>query len=492
MIKRILMIVFILSALSIQIVSVANAGQASHPLKIAVAPFVDVTIASDFSVSTLSKKDYTGRRVSLALVNKDVRKLLDLFPQVLKKNLTISPEVRGSITCYMADIPADLALELIAGELGLDFKEDKTSYFIGTGKANRAEGKESESVKQGSRINPEVIKKYGIYMAVGDPEIAWLSNGLADVAVTDIPYLHGWNLSDKFYNQYHDIAPKYASSGSGGADFILTGRYKRNKDTGEIAVENELVSTATGSVIAGKIISGDISQLMAKEAGAILDLSQAAGISVDEAEKARVLSRKTDSAEAWRQNAEMRKFEDIYGSRKKENKKELAEWEAGLTRAVQIDPAYAEAWNNLGRIYLLTGEIQKAESAFETALRLKPFLIESNAGMGKVYEGRDNEKAAAAYRKAVDFNPSLEKNRLSLFMTLVKLQKGEEAGALVVPLMKSRSAGVRDRVASNLWRLKDEKVLSSVKAGLAELLKDPDPGVRSSSTEALNNMKKEQ
>jgi cytochrome c-type biogenesis protein CcmH/NrfG len=188
----------------------------------------------------------------------------------------------------------------------------------------------------------------------------------------------------------------------------------------------------------------------------------------------------------------MRKFEDIYGSRKKENKKELAEWEAGLTRAVQLDPAYAEAWNNLGRIYLLTGEIQKAESAFETALRLKPFLIESNAGMGKVYEGRDNEKAAAAYRKAVDFNPSLEKNRLSLFMTLVKLQKGEEAGALVVPLMKSRSGGVRDRVASNLWRLKDEKVLSSVKAGLAELLKDPDPGVRSSSTEALNNMKKEQ
>ena len=46
----------------------------------------------------------------------------------------------------------------------------------------------------------------------------------------------------------------------------------------------------------------------------------------------------------------------------------LYRWE----RATQIDPSYAEAWNNLGVAYEHYGEFGKAREAYEKALDLAP------------------------------------------------------------------------------------------------------------------------
>lgn len=41
-------------------------------------------------------------------------------------------------------------------------------------------------------------------------------------------------------------------------------------------------------------------------------------------------------------------------------------------RAVELDPSYAAAWNNLAIVYEQTGEHDKAKEAYERALRLAP------------------------------------------------------------------------------------------------------------------------
>jgi Flp pilus assembly protein TadD len=49
-------------------------------------------------------------------------------------------------------------------------------------------------------------------------------------------------------------------------------------------------------------------------------------------------------------------------------KEALYRWE----RAVQLDPTYAAAYNNLGVAYEQTGDFEKARAAYEKALELEP------------------------------------------------------------------------------------------------------------------------
>ena len=41
-------------------------------------------------------------------------------------------------------------------------------------------------------------------------------------------------------------------------------------------------------------------------------------------------------------------------------------------RAVELDPSYAEAWNNLAIAYEHEGELDKARAAYEKAVELEP------------------------------------------------------------------------------------------------------------------------
>ena len=58
-------------------------------------------------------------------------------------------------------------------------------------------------------------------------------------------------------------------------------------------------------------------------------------------------------------------------------------WQEALyrwKRAIDLDPTYAPAWNNLGIAYEHEGQFDQAREAYETALDLDPdnFMIEQN------------------------------------------------------------------------------------------------------------------
>ena len=67
----------------------------------------------------------------------------------------------------------------------------------------------------------------------------------------------------------------------------------------------------------------------------------------------------------------------------------LYRWE----RAVDIDPTYAAAWNNLGIAYEHAGAFDKAREAYEKALNLEPnnSIIEQNYDLFREINDRVNK-----------------------------------------------------------------------------------------------------
>ena len=62
-------------------------------------------------------------------------------------------------------------------------------------------------------------------------------------------------------------------------------------------------------------------------------------------------------------------------------------------RAVDLDPTYASAWNNLGIAYELEGRFNESRDAYEKAMDLDPgnFMIQQNYDLFREINDRINE-----------------------------------------------------------------------------------------------------
>ncbi|MGH9371944.1 MAG: tetratricopeptide repeat protein [Vicinamibacterales bacterium] len=71
----------------------------------------------------------------------------------------------------------------------------------------------------------------------------------------------------------------------------------------------------------------------------------------------------------------------------------LYRWE----RAVDLDPTYAEAWNNLAIAYEHAGRFDDARKAYETAIKLDPknMLIRQNYDLFKEINDRTQKRRGA-------------------------------------------------------------------------------------------------
>jgi len=66
-------------------------------------------------------------------------------------------------------------------------------------------------------------------------------------------------------------------------------------------------------------------------------------------------------------------------------------------RAVELDPTYAEAWNNLAIAYEHSGKFDEARKAYETAIKLDPknMLIQQNYDLFKEINDRTQKRRSA-------------------------------------------------------------------------------------------------
>src|SRR5690606_23837421 len=78
----------------------------------------------------------------------------------------------------------------------------------------------------------------------------------------------------------------------------------------------------------------------------------------------------------------------------------LGRTEAALERyrqAVEVDPEYVEAWNNLGAALASAGELEEAREAFEIAIRLVPNYADALYNVADTLDEMDRPAEARTY-----------------------------------------------------------------------------------------------
>ena len=80
-----------------------------------------------------------------------------------------------------------------------------------------------------------------------------------------------------------------------------------------------------------------------------------------------------------------------------------------LDRITSIEPDYVEGWNKRATIHYLNDEYGKSLADIERALALEPRHFGALAGLGTILrELGDEERALAAYRQALAYDPYME------------------------------------------------------------------------------------
>lgn len=123
--------------------------------------------------------------------------------------------------------------------------------------------------------------------------------------------------------------------------------------------------------------------------------------------------------------------------------------ESALEQAIALDPAYAEAYYNLGTLYSgMSKDPDRALQYYEKTLALDPAFAKAYFGSGWVYlnDKHDSRKALEMFRKAVELTPDHAEAQFGLGMTYAAL--GDRAAALK-PLSLLRSMN-REELAASL------------------------------------------
>ncbi len=96
--------------------------------------------AYEAKVMGAGEKQYTGEPITLNLKDADIKDTLQKFSELTGLNIVLDPEVRGSVTVSLADIPWDQALELILKINGLGYTlEGNVMRIAPTGKLSGEE-----------------------------------------------------------------------------------------------------------------------------------------------------------------------------------------------------------------------------------------------------------------------------------------------------------------------------------------------------------------
>jgi len=93
-------------------------------------------------------RKYTGERVTLDFANADIRNILKLIGEVSKLNLVWGPEVKGTVSMRLKNVPWDQALDIVleSNELGM-IREGNIIWITTKGKIRNLEKEKQEKLK---------------------------------------------------------------------------------------------------------------------------------------------------------------------------------------------------------------------------------------------------------------------------------------------------------------------------------------------------------
>ena len=112
-------------------------------------------------------------------------------------------------------------------------------------------------------------------------------------------------------------------------------------------------------------------------------------------------------------------------------------------------PQYA--YNNMGLAYYKMGDTQKAIQNYETALRLSRSYSVVYLNLARLYEKKgDLEEAEANYREAILYRPRDPAGHMGLAKLFIKQSKTKEAKASLIKIIKDDPRGLEGREARKL------------------------------------------
>ena len=112
------------------------------------------------------------------------------------------------------------------------------------------------------------------------------------------------------------------------------------------------------------------------------------------------------------------------------NQREFSKAIQAYQKVIELDPTYAEAYNNLGIIYQMVGDVDRAFRAYQKSTEVNPRYEKgyNNLGILLFFKGRYDE-AQEAFQKALVINPNNIESHINLGILFKKKGEGEKAVA---------------------------------------------------------------
>ena len=122
-----------------------------------------------------------------------------------------------------------------------------------------------------------------------------------------------------------------------------------------------------------------------------------------------------------------------------------------FTQAVQLNPGYATAHNNLGAVLLAQGQFDEAVAHFQRALLASPDYAEAHFNTGIALQSRgDPAGAAASFREAIRIRPSYARAYFHLGQVLEVCERNYDALASYESRSTPRTSQRRDCSAGSV------------------------------------------
>lgn len=158
-----------------------------------------------------------------------------------------------------------------------------------------------------------------------------------------------------------------------------------------------------------------------------LDIGTVASLKSAEQRFRQAIEIDTDYALAYIALADTYRVMSMFGDRSS-----MAEMRAKIEplveKALDLDPALAEAWSSLAALQAEDKDFEKARQSTERALELNPNSAEAWSGYWNLMLlTGEREEALAAIRKATELDPESSSYQISLAMQLFNLSRAEEA-----------------------------------------------------------------
>jgi len=122
-------------------------------------PFADSSISRTFESQRIGSggSNYTGKRISLNLVDADIKEVFRLFHEISGLNFVLDPAVSGRVTIVLDQVPWDQALDLILKNNGLDKVLENNVLRIASTQKMAQEAAARRQLKEAEELEVEPI-----------------------------------------------------------------------------------------------------------------------------------------------------------------------------------------------------------------------------------------------------------------------------------------------------------------------------------------------